>query len=82
VGNKNSLLNEISSITTISLLVLSYNTPLSSLTIAARMSWAAYRQTTRTEDLGYCLIGIFNVNMPLIYGVKLVLTTNLVIKNL
>jgi hypothetical protein len=36
--------------------------------IAIRMSWAASRQTTRAEDKAYCLLGIFNVNMPLLYG--------------
>jgi hypothetical protein len=32
------------------------------------MSWAARRETTRIEDTAYCLLGIFNVNMPLLYG--------------
>ena len=32
------------------------------------MSWAANRQTTRTEDLAYCLLGLFGVSMPLLYG--------------
>lgn len=32
------------------------------------MSWAANRETTRTEDAAYCLLGIFNVHMPLLYG--------------
>ncbi|KAK0651027.1 heterokaryon incompatibility protein-domain-containing protein [Cercophora newfieldiana] len=36
--------------------------------IARRMSWAAYRETTRVEDMAYCLMGIFGVNMPLLYG--------------
>jgi hypothetical protein len=36
--------------------------------IAKRMSWAADRETTRTEDLAYCLLGMFEVNMPLLYG--------------
>jgi hypothetical protein len=36
--------------------------------IAQKMSWAARRQTTRVEDRAYSLLGIFNVNMPLIYG--------------
>lgn len=36
--------------------------------VATRMSWAARRTTTRVEDLAYCLIGIFNINMPLLYG--------------
>ncbi|KAK1493991.1 HET domain-containing protein [Colletotrichum tamarilloi] len=36
--------------------------------IAMRMSWAARRQTTRVEDIAYSLLGIFDVNMPLLYG--------------
>lgn len=32
------------------------------------MSWAAKRSTTKIEDLAYCLFGIFDVSMPLIYG--------------
>lgn len=36
--------------------------------VAQRMSWAAERKTTRREDLAYCLMGIFDVNMPLLYG--------------
>lgn len=36
--------------------------------IAERMSWAAHRETTREEDIAYCLFGIFNVNLPLLYG--------------
>lgn len=39
-------------------------------TIAAstRMTWAHDRETTRGEDLAYCLMGLFDVNMPLLYG--------------
>jgi ankyrin repeat protein len=33
-----------------------------------RMSWAAKRQTKREEDEAYCLLGIFDISMPLIYG--------------
>ncbi|KAI1288641.1 heterokaryon incompatibility protein-domain-containing protein [Xylaria venustula] len=36
--------------------------------IAQRMSWASRRQTTRIEDEAYCLLGLFGVNMPLLYG--------------
>jgi len=36
--------------------------------LSTRMSWAAQRQTTRIEDVAYCLLGIFSVNMPLLYG--------------
>ena len=38
------------------------------VSIACKMSWAAERVTTRPEDVAYCLLGIFDVNMPLLYG--------------
>jgi hypothetical protein len=41
---------------------------LSDYSIAQRMSWASRRQTTRVEDTAYSLMGIFDVNMPLLYG--------------
>jgi hypothetical protein len=37
--------------------------------VAARLSWAADRETTREEDRAYSLMGLFDVNMPIIYGV-------------
>ena len=36
--------------------------------IASRMSWAAQRTATREEDEAYCLLGIFDINMPMLYG--------------
>ncbi|KAI1113282.1 HET-domain-containing protein [Nemania sp. NC0429] len=36
--------------------------------ISKRMSWAADRQTSRQEDVAYSLLGIFEINMPLLYG--------------
>ncbi|KAI0427891.1 heterokaryon incompatibility protein-domain-containing protein [Xylaria sp. FL1042] len=42
--------------------------PLEDASTAKKMSWAATRKTTRIEDVAYCLLGIFDVNMPLIYG--------------
>ncbi|KAI1496720.1 hypothetical protein F5X99DRAFT_399448 [Biscogniauxia marginata] len=32
------------------------------------MRWAAGRRTSREEDIAYCLMGIFDINMPLLYG--------------
>ncbi|KAF2242355.1 HET-domain-containing protein, partial [Trematosphaeria pertusa] len=40
----------------------------SSSSIAQRMSWAANRSTSRVEDVAYCLMGIFDVNMAMLYG--------------
>ncbi|KAF1817088.1 HET-domain-containing protein, partial [Eremomyces bilateralis CBS 781.70] len=36
--------------------------------VAERMSWLASRSTTRPEDMAYCMLGLFNINMPLLYG--------------
>ncbi|GKZ30075.1 hypothetical protein AbraIFM66950_007684 [Aspergillus brasiliensis] len=41
---------------------------LSRASIAQRMSWAAGRATKRKEDIAYCLLGIFDIMMPMIYG--------------
>ncbi|KAI1187774.1 HET-domain-containing protein [Nemania serpens] len=41
---------------------------LGNVLVGQRMSWAADRQTRRVEDLAYCLLGIFDINMPLLYG--------------
>jgi hypothetical protein len=67
LGDKKSLEKEITEITEINVLALRGH-PLSKFTIADRMSWTAKRKTTREEDIAYCLLGIFDVYMPLIYG--------------
>jgi hypothetical protein len=36
--------------------------------IAERMSWASQRTATRSEDIAYSLLGIFDINMPPLYG--------------
>ncbi|KAM5544336.1 hypothetical protein V8D89_001996 [Ganoderma adspersum] len=36
--------------------------------VAQRMSWAARRQTTKVEDRAYSLLGVFNIQMPPLYG--------------
>jgi hypothetical protein len=41
---------------------------LGSLNAAIIMSWATNRLTTRIEDMSYSLIGLFNINLPLLYG--------------
>jgi hypothetical protein len=33
-----------------------------------RMSWASNRETTKAEDIAYCPLGIFDIQMPLLYG--------------
>ncbi|KAI1755813.1 HET-domain-containing protein [Xylaria castorea] len=36
--------------------------------VATKLSWASGRNTTRVEDMAYCLLGLLDVNMPLLYG--------------
>ena len=43
-------------------------TPLRVASVAQRMSWAARRETRRAEDRAYCLLGLFDVSLPVIYG--------------
>ena len=72
LGNRESLKPTITSITGIhaSALGASINSIRKNFSVAQRMSWAANRITTRVEDQAYCLLGIFNVNMHLLYGEK------------
>jgi hypothetical protein len=68
LGSKTKLRKEISAITMIDEATLIGNASISDSSIMNRMKWAASRQTTRTEDLAYCLLGIFHVSLPLLYG--------------
>ncbi|KAF5846756.1 hypothetical protein GGP41_004773 [Bipolaris sorokiniana] len=68
LGTRAGLREQIFQRTQIPVNVLSQAEPLEHFSAAQRMSWAAERKTTRIEDIAYCLLGIFNINMPLIYG--------------
>ncbi|CAF9914377.1 MAG: hypothetical protein ALECFALPRED_009578 [Alectoria fallacina] len=65
VGSKRSLCETIAAATNIPPRCLEYRAGVS---VAARMSWASKRQTSRVEDIAYSLMGLFDVNMPLLYG--------------
>jgi hypothetical protein len=67
-GDKQTLRDMLRQITNINGAVLSSGYLLASFPIATRMFWASRRKTTRLEDRAYCLMGLFNVNMPLLYG--------------
>ncbi|KAG7290109.1 hypothetical protein NEMBOFW57_000104 [Staphylotrichum longicolle] len=67
-GDKSSLITILSGITRICTNVLASADGLPTVPVAQRMSWAARRRTTRLEDAAYCLLGIFGINMPLLYG--------------
>ncbi len=67
IGTKSSLQPILSKITSIPPAILQ-GAQLETASVAQRMSWASKRKTTRVEDLAYCLMGIFGINMPLLYG--------------
>lgn len=67
-GTKADLSRAISAVTGIDGDVLRDSSALFQIPVARRMSWAAGRQTSRLEDNAYSLLGIFDVNMPMLYG--------------
>ena len=68
LGSKASLAPLVEQVTGISTAVLMFEEPLYDVPVARRMSWAASRETTRAEDRAYSLFGIFDVQLPTIYG--------------
>ncbi len=76
IGTKTTLASVISSITRIAPRALDRPLcgservphPCHRHSVAEKMSWAAFRETTREEDRAYSLLGLFDVNMPLLYG--------------
>jgi hypothetical protein len=70
IGDRKSRSSLISTITTIAKEYLGGGSSDTTrgASIAQKMSWAARRQTRREEDIAYCLMGLFSVNMPLLYG--------------
>ena len=68
IGSKIQLCHIISDITSIPKEAVLDDTPLAYYSISQKMSWAASRVTSRIEDTAYCLLGIFDVSMPLLYG--------------
>jgi hypothetical protein len=68
-GTRSELAIDLTEITGIDERVLEGDHP-SVCSIADRMSWASNRETTRDEDIAYSLLGIFDINMPLLYGEK------------
>jgi hypothetical protein len=69
IGDRSEWQHEISRITSIHSSALTKGARnFTMFSIAHRMSWAASRTTSREEDMAYCLLGIFGVHMPLLYG--------------
>jgi hypothetical protein len=67
LGDKKMLVQQIHEITDIPIAALC-GAPLSEFSVDERLRWAENRKTRKKEDKAYCLLGIFNVFMPLIYG--------------
>lgn len=65
VGTKTSLSSEIEKATRISQKHLK---DFKTASVATRMSWQAYRTTTKIEDLAYSMFGIFDLGIDLRYG--------------
>ncbi|KAF5253729.1 hypothetical protein FANTH_1421 [Fusarium anthophilum] len=69
IGSKDDTLVDLFiSITKIDSPYLTGDKDIHQASIAKRMSWLAKRTTTRIEDMAYCMLGIFDINMPLLYG--------------
>jgi hypothetical protein len=67
LGDKSSLERLIHETTQIPIQALRGN-PFSDFSITERKGWASQRETTEEEDLVYCLLGLCDVSMPVIYG--------------
>lgn len=48
--------------------ILEHTKDLTAVSVAQKMSWAAARESTRIEDAAYSLLGMFGINMPMLYG--------------
>ncbi|KAJ8106717.1 hypothetical protein OPT61_g9357 [Boeremia exigua] len=68
IGTLEILKDILSGITRIAPQIPGSVTNLRSASVAHRLSWAAKRETTESEDIAYCLLGIFGVTMKLEYG--------------
>ncbi|CAK7206980.1 hypothetical protein SEUCBS139899_009787 [Sporothrix eucalyptigena] len=68
IGSKADLAPLLADITRIPVPAILGQERLTNYSAAQIMAWASRRATTRVEDEAYCLLGLFDVYMPLIYG--------------
>jgi hypothetical protein len=61
-------LAKLSQITSIDRDILLGRANIRDIPVARKMAWAASRQTTRPEDIAYCLLGLFGIHIPILYG--------------
>jgi len=67
IGSRTELVSEVSTVTGVPEGYLLGKDP-GDASVAMRFSWAADRRTTKPEDIAYCLLGIFDIQMSLLYG--------------
>jgi Heterokaryon incompatibility protein (HET) len=68
LGDKQTLSDSIAYASRIDADILDGRRDIYSCSVAERMSWASARTTTRIEDSAYSLLGIFDINMYMLYG--------------
>ncbi|KAL6412042.1 hypothetical protein AUP68_04422 [Ilyonectria robusta] len=68
LGTKKNLATKISKVTGIEMKYLVERRDFTHVSVATRMNWISHRETTLEEDMAYCMLGIFDINMPLLYG--------------
>ena len=68
LGDRNALSENLETITGVQKSFYGDRSAIMSATVAERMSWLSQRKTARVEDLAYCMLGIFDVNMNMLYG--------------
>jgi hypothetical protein len=67
LGSKQELVQHIHQITGIPIEAL-LGGELSKFSVKKQLSWAENRNTTRGEDKAYCLFGLFDIQIPVLYG--------------
>jgi hypothetical protein len=68
LGSRSALSEPLAQFTGIDVALLKNVSLLHEYSVAQKFSWAADRKTTRVEDTAYSLLGLFNANIPLLYG--------------
>jgi hypothetical protein len=68
IGTKSSLAGDVQRATGIQKKFFLDRRNIKSASVGTKFSWAAHRTTTRQEDIAYSLLGIVDVNMPMLYG--------------
>lgn len=68
IGSRKNLSPRIEAITGIRPVCFGSSFEIRNTPVAKRMSWLSGRRTSRAEDLAYCMLGIFDVNITMLYG--------------